>query len=336
MENKAIDLVQLLCDEHILQRFEIVNFGVQIIQEIRDRFIISKISIKNEAVYLIKNARNIESSKALHKEWSVYKYLTHHNVLHTIVPRLILDECKESLIVIEWINGENSITSSLDREKVLILMAQNLAKLHIYTSKVTNIVDDTIKTWIIENLSKEEEWNKFSYLETHIEEKDKKEIIRGMQDANNQWESNALIHGDFKWEHCLITKYLDKSYIQFIDWELSTYGDSAWDVACILSDIIFDQHYMKITYPKTIFEILMSQHIDIFLKNYCHETTCNDDFLERVSIFCAARLFQTYLELVTVYGWEDKESKVKLLLSLSLDIFKNIDLVSDIIKQKII
>lgn len=336
MKNKPVDLVKFLCKKQVLQASDIVDFGVQIIQDTRDRFLISKISINNEAVYLTKSARDITSCKALSREWSVYRYLTHHNILHIIVPRLIIDKFEESLMVIEWINGENPLASSVPREEVLTLMACTLARLHLNTTKTKNIVDDSFKTWIISNLSKEDEWNKFLQLQTYIEDKEKKEIIKGMMCANNLWKSNTLIHGDLKWEHCIISESSEEPKIYFIDWELSTYGDPAWDVACILSDIIFDQHYMKTVYTETISEMLQSNHIDIFLKSYYQELTYSDDFLERVSFFCAARLFQTSLELVTVDGWEDKESKVKLLLAMSIDIFKNTDLVSYTLKQKVI
>lgn len=334
MYSESVSLVKLLCGKQLLSASNIVDAGVQIIHETRDRFVTSKVSIHNKAVYFVKHARDTENVEALEKECLLYKYFGEHNLLKSLVPKFILEDTQTSVLIVQWTNGINSFYSSIPRDEVLVLIAKALAKLHINTCKVKSVVNDSKKTWIISNLSKEEEWNKFLQLSNNITEVEKKIIIDGMKHAHDKWKSDAIIHGDLKWEHFIISDNNGDSSLKLIDWELATYGDSAWDVACVLSDIIFDQHYVKEEDIDTVYEILASGNINIFLKSYCQACTCNDDFLERVSIFCATRLFQTSLELVSVYGWENQASKVKLLISMSIDIFEHLNVVLNIIKQK--
>ena len=329
-------MIKLLRDKQLLSASDIIDAGVQVREDIRDRFLISKVLINGKTVYFVKYARNSTSHEALHKEWLVYQYFKSNQSLYSLVPKLIVDSFEHSVMVIEWINGESSLASSLPKKEVVALIARTIGKLHKYTANAENILNFSRKTWVLSNLSKEKEWEQSPQLKKHIENVQKKIIISGMKQANDQWKSDALIHGDLKWEHCIVTGNKEASFLKLIDWELATYGDSAWDIACVISDIVLDQQYMKQTHVKTIPEILQSKNIDILLKSYCQERACSDNFLERVSIFCGARLFQTYLELISAYGWDNKESKANLLLLMSIDIFNNLDIFLSILRQKMI
>lgn len=48
----------------------------------------------------------------------------------------------------------------------------------------------------------------------------------------SSWQFETLIHGDMRWENCLVRT--DRDTIHFVDWELANLGDGAWDVAGIL------------------------------------------------------------------------------------------------------
>jgi Ser/Thr protein kinase RdoA (MazF antagonist) len=64
-----------------------------------------------------------------------------------------------------------------------------------------------------------------------------------------QWNFNSLVHGDIKWDNCLIrptTEAGGKPTIKVIDWELADLGDPLWDVAAILQSYL---SYWILTMP---------------------------------------------------------------------------------------
>ncbi len=61
-------------------------------------------------------------------------------------------------------------------------------------------------------------------------------IAPGLTAAREAWEPSCLVHGDVKWDNCLITlQPPDPPTVMLIDWELSGVGDPAWDVAAAMA-----------------------------------------------------------------------------------------------------
>src|SRR5260370_16458341 len=53
------------------------------------------------------------------------------------------------------------------------------------------------------------------------------------------WRYDSLIHGDMKWDNCLVST-LDgvELKLTIVDWELADIGDGAWDVATIFKEYL--------------------------------------------------------------------------------------------------
>jgi len=51
------------------------------------------------------------------------------------------------------------------------------------------------------------------------------------------WQYDSLIHGDMKWDNCLLTGQKKKA-LCIVDWEMVDVGDGAWDVAGILKEYV--------------------------------------------------------------------------------------------------
>lgn len=72
------------------------------------------------------------------------------------------------------------------------------------------------------------------------------EIVRSYPDLRynldrlrNNWNFDCLIHGDMKWDNCLVHPGDDgKPRLKIIDWELVDYGDACWDVGSILQSYL--------------------------------------------------------------------------------------------------
>jgi hypothetical protein len=62
--------------------------------------------------------------------------------------------------------------------------------------------------------------------------------LDGMRDG---WRVNSFIHGDMKWDNCLVEHPVEDpetTHLRVVDWELSDLGDSAWDVGAIFQAYI--------------------------------------------------------------------------------------------------
>ncbi len=60
-------------------------------------------------------------------------------------------------------------------------------------------------------------------------------IAAGLRTARADWEPVCLVHGDVKWDNCLVDLDLAPVSLRLIDWELSGWGDPAWDVSAALA-----------------------------------------------------------------------------------------------------
>src|SRR5579883_1107790 len=52
-----------------------------------------------------------------------------------------------------------------------------------------------------------------------------------------EWRQDSLIHGDMKWENCLVSSS-EPLKLRVVDWELADIGDGAWDVATIFKEYL--------------------------------------------------------------------------------------------------
>lgn len=64
-------------------------------------------------------------------------------------------------------------------------------------------------------------------------------VDRPLRRLREQWQAETLIHGDLKWENCLVTftdaGRRDERFpsLRVLDWEIADLGDAAWDVGSL-------------------------------------------------------------------------------------------------------
>jgi hypothetical protein len=55
------------------------------------------------------------------------------------------------------------------------------------------------------------------------------------------WTPACVIHGDLKWDNCLVVESGGDRRVKVIDWELAGFGDPAWDLGCAIAEqLAFD------------------------------------------------------------------------------------------------
>ena len=61
------------------------------------------------------------------------------------------------------------------------------------------------------------------------------DACRVLREHRLGWRSDLFVHGDLRWENCLVTSGRGRPTICLVDWELSGAGDPAWDLGCLLA-----------------------------------------------------------------------------------------------------
>jgi len=142
------------------------------------------------------------------------------------------------------------------------------------------------------------------------------EFMRQVDELRNTWRFDCLIHGDMKWDNCLVyprDSQDGRVNLKIVDWELADFGDSCWDIGAILqaylsswvlsipdtgmtpATILVDQAQYKLDD--------MQPAISAFWQAYAMTRQIGAeaarDLLERSMRYGAARMIQTVFELST-------------------------------------
>ncbi|NYI04394.1 phosphotransferase family protein [Allostreptomyces psammosilenae] len=56
-----------------------------------------------------------------------------------------------------------------------------------------------------------------------------------LEEGARLWAPRCLVHADLMWDNCLVDAAAPPR-VRVIDWELSGYGDPAWDVGCVVAE----------------------------------------------------------------------------------------------------
>lgn len=87
-------------------------------------------------------------------------------------------------------------------------------------------------------------------------------LTKSIETIYKDWKNESLIHGDMKFENCLIQSTDNNQIIQLIDFEEVTSGDSLWDVAGIIQSAIsvqLQQTHFLIFSPFSPFHPLLDE-----------------------------------------------------------------------------
>jgi hypothetical protein len=109
------------------------------------------------------------------------------------------------------------------------------------------------------------------------------ELRAGLDRTQDRWRADVVMHGDLRWENCIITGEERGTKMKLVDWELADVGDACWDVGSIMQS---------------------------FLSNLsaCAEAMAGSEPLGvRASLPALRILWQSYVRAVQVPSWEVEE-----------------------------
>lgn len=159
------------------------------------------------------------------------------------------------------------------------------------------------------------------------------EISQRLAALARQWRADSLIHGDMKWDNCLIHPGPDgEPLLRIVDWELADLGDASWDVGSIVQSYLV---YLLLTTPpapglppEVLLERVLQRLGEIrpalraFWESYAEARgfalAASRSYLERCLRFAAARLIVTIVEHMNGQPQLTQEAFAMLLASLRL------------------
>jgi thiamine kinase-like enzyme len=62
------------------------------------------------------------------------------------------------------------------------------------------------------------------------------EFHQALDEMRHQWRTDALIHGDIKWDNCVLCSSSNgngQKVLKIVDWELADVGDACWDIGAV-------------------------------------------------------------------------------------------------------
>jgi len=252
-----------------------------------------------------------------------------NNVMQSL-PKMYSFDIEAKLLLLELITGYINLSDRYLRKgnfscNVAKKLAEAIADLHklqgadiIKKAEQAGLRDNP--PWIFSII----EPGMWYYLNCSISNIDHIRLIQNVDsfciavsNLKKEWKPSCLIHGDLKWDNCLIqAKYNsnDSSKIKIVDWEFARIGDPCWDTGTIFSDYLNCWlSSIPIAYadrPKEFLEFarfpLKKMHpaISSFWTNYvkCMNISENESaaMLKRSVSYAGIRLLQTGFELLQV------------------------------------
>jgi hypothetical protein len=147
-------------------------------------------------------------------------------------------------------------------------------------------------------------------------------FVQALTSLQASWVADTLIHGDMKWENCVLTNSVPGAVLHIVDWEMADWGDGYWDAGAILQAYLshwirslpFDKSSSTSELTERALHPLEALHpaIDAFWSAYVKARdvapAAVPELLQRSVRYAAARMVQSAfenmfrLERVTVTG----------------------------------
>jgi len=244
MNVDAAQLIQFLLGRGLLDHAAIVSGDVMLVSE-RSRNLVSAV-IRNEGPsYFIKQIQSWQpkAAESLRNEAHCYSLLAADDALRElrkVVPQFFCyDEATNTLVVELFKNAENLSMHHRRHQPcppdIGRAFGQALGFYHKHGTAPESVQHSSPPPWV----------RLFQYFQSDqpfLSQANKQllEIIRtsdlcgAMEALTGLWRDELLIHGDLKWDNCLLETDLDERRVRIVDWESSCLGDPLWDTASFL------------------------------------------------------------------------------------------------------
>jgi tRNA A-37 threonylcarbamoyl transferase component Bud32 len=188
------------------------------------------------------------------KVYQLFEQRFGHKQFNLHLPRFYTFDPKERLLILELVTGSTNLAEYHFRHgRFSPLIARELgkalARLHrvfeTEKEKLARFQDIPVNVPWVFFLPQPDKWIYLNSSSANIEFVKIIQKFEGLKslldEIRLEWETDTFIHGDLKWNNCLVASGPAsrlKSRIRIIDWELACRGDACWDVGSIFSEYL--------------------------------------------------------------------------------------------------
>ena len=258
----------------------------------------------------VKQARGADAEfvSLLENEARLYVFVSRDAGLGSLelTPRFIDFDSARSVLVLQRLAG--AIATSEVASRLAVLVGQQLAEWHRRAAAQLPALADHFPSTLPVAISLEMDGTRFfEDLSTANRGllaliQDDRNLLSQLHTHREMWEATSLVHGDVKFENCLVIESSESTDFRLIDWELAAIGDPAWDIAGWISSLMQAELFGTAASAATrsrggtfhAEKSLDSPAVTEFLDAAgCHAASGDRD---KVIRFTAARLLQTAFE----------------------------------------
>lgn len=331
------DLVHYLIERGLLTPASVVDGGVMVVEGTRRNahFIVTR---GDGTPYFVKCVQPASSNSAetLQREANYYQWVGAHPGLaglRELLPRFFLDDPQRGILVLELFPDAQNLTDHHRRaggypEETARLLGRALARYHATTSAVLAASDHRAfrgqPPWV---LSLHYTHSQFGQAGAQVATilQSYPDYGRALDRLRQEWRPNTLIHGDMKFDNCLLVPGRDGApELRVIDWELADVGEDTWDAGAVI------QSYVTATVlaaPESMNVTLapVQPAIRAFWDAYAQALPIpepqREARFERCIAYAGARMLQTALE--TLVFAPAMTAHVAMVLQISLNILRD-------------
>lgn len=291
----------------LLPAAQIMAEGATLIATRRDRATAVNVVVGGRGLYHLK----IGAAHA--REWSQREIRCCRAIAATgdgtaITPELIGSDLDKCITVTEMLEPAHTLhdfftANPLFSPDVLGGLASVMAGLHGLASDASADVPSALP-WV---LSREDADGRDEQLARWFPEfSTAKALLDHLALARDTWREEALIHGDMKWDNCLL---IGDGEVMLVDWELAGLGDQAWDLATAMQEFLLHVENLS-AIGREMSDVLgttdagrATAHLLAgYLAAIGATGADRDGLIARTGTYVGCRLVQTSLELAAVEG----------------------------------
>ena len=333
----AAAVVRRLLDDGILRPQEVVREGIRAVPASRSHsMILVKIGpTRGFAIKQADSARGADPVR-LDREAAVYRLVATRPALGAVLPACHVAEGQDGLLVLELVEpGETLFEHHHRTGECLPAVAGSLGA--ALGTAHRELADDAPPglggslPWVLRVMEPggaDFIWDAPATRSVLATLPWPERLRSGLAHGRTRWRPDGVIHGDVKWDNCLLTRAESGSVVKLIDWELMDTGDPAWDVAGALQEYVA---FAALTGPgasgtgepglRSALQRVQPALVSLWL-SYRAATELGSahtsDFAERSALLTGARLLQTSLEYAVQLGPQAPVVAALLEIALSL------------------
>ena len=331
------DLVHYLIERGLLTPASVVDGGLMVVEGTRrnSNFAVTRNDGPQYFVKCVQPA-SAGSAETLQREATYYQWASTHPGLaglRELMPRFFYSDPQRGILVLELFANAQNITdyhryARAFPEDVARLIGRALARYHASTAPALGTLDRSMfrgqPPWV---LSLHHSHSQFGQAGAQVATilQSYPDYGRALDQLRAQWMPNALIHGDMKFDNCLIVARPDGAFdVKVVDWELADIGEDTWDAGAVLqsyvtTSVLATQGTMTVNLDPV--KPAMRAFWDEYVKALPVPAGQVDARLERCIAYAGARMLQTALE--TLHYAPSMSAHVALVLQISLNILRD-------------